>query len=228
VRDGVLLSAVSNLFGAAWGLQGPVGLDRAQLVGNVSGLAALGDGWLRLQGGDRPNGVAMGRAGTKVRRQAADLVLADDDFATLVEALVEGRGFWQNLRRGLGVLLGGNLGELGLIVGATLLGRAAPLNTRQILTVNLITDALPAVSLVLQRPEHRDLRALAREGTAALDASLRGDVLRRGLATAVPSLAAFLLAERSGIGTQAGTVASPAWWPPSWRRRWTPAEAQAA
>src|ERR687890_446136 len=63
-------------------------------------------------------GVAMGRAGTEVAREAADIVLADDDFSTLVETLVEGRSFWRNVRRALGLLLGGNLGELGLMAGA--------------------------------------------------------------------------------------------------------------
>jgi hypothetical protein len=78
-------------------------------------------------------GVAMGSGGTEVARQAADVVLADDDFSSLVEALVEGRAFWQNIRRALGLLLGGNLvGELGLIAGAGVLGRDAPLTTRQI------------------------------------------------------------------------------------------------
>jgi magnesium-transporting ATPase (P-type) len=152
-------------------------------------------------------GVAMGRGGTEVARQAADIVLADDDFSTLVEALVEGRGFWRNMRGALGLLLGGNLGELGLIVGTTALGFASPLNTRQILAVNLITDALPALSVVLQPPEHRNLAALAREGTAALDAPLRRDVFRRGTATALPALAAHLLARRSGTASQAGAVA---------------------
>jgi magnesium-transporting ATPase (P-type) len=152
-------------------------------------------------------GVAMGRGGTEVARQAADVVLADDDFATLVEALVEGRGFWRNMRGALGLLLGGNIGELGLIVGTTVLGFTSPLNTRQILAVNLITDALPALSVVLQPPEHRNLAALAREGTAALDAPLRRDVFRRGTATALPALAAYLLARRSGTAEQAGAVA---------------------
>jgi magnesium-transporting ATPase (P-type) len=152
-------------------------------------------------------GVAMGRGGTEVARQAADVVLADDDFATLVEALVEGRGFWQNMRRALGLLLGGNAGELGLIVGASVLGFKSPLNTRQILVVNLITDALPALSVALQQPEHRNLAGLAREGASALDASLRRDVLRRGAATAGPALTAFLLARRSGSETQAASVA---------------------
>jgi calcium-translocating P-type ATPase len=152
-------------------------------------------------------GVAMGRDGTEVARQAADVVLADDDFATLVETFVEGRGFWGNMRRSLGLLLGGNLGELSLIVGSTALGFSSALNTRQILVVNLITDALPALSIVLQPPEHRNLATLAREGTSALDASLRRDVLRRGTATALPSLAAFLAAHRLVGPSQAGSVA---------------------
>jgi calcium-translocating P-type ATPase len=152
-------------------------------------------------------GVAMGRGGTEVARQAADVVLADDDFATLVEALVEGRSFWRNMRRALGLLLGGNLGELGLIVGTTALGFTSPLNTRQILAVNLITDALPALSVVLQQPEHRNLAALAREGIATLNAPLRRDVFRRGTATALPALAAYILARGSSTPPQAGAVA---------------------
>jgi calcium-translocating P-type ATPase len=152
-------------------------------------------------------GVAMGRGGTEVARHAADVVLADDDFATLVEALVEGRGFWRNMRRALGLLLGGNLGELGLIVGTTALGFDSPLNTRQILAVNLITDALPALSVVLQQPEHRNLAALAREGTTALDDAARRDVFRRGTATTLPALTAYLVSRSNSTPAQAGAVA---------------------
>ena len=152
-------------------------------------------------------GVAMGRGGTEVARQAADVVLADDDFSTLVEALVEGRAFWQNIRRALGLLLGGNLGELGLIAGAGVLGRDAPLTTRQILTINLITDVLPALGVAVQPPEHRKLAALAREGTAGLGAPLRDDILRRATATSVPSLAAYLVATRAGGPAQGRSVA---------------------
>ncbi len=151
-------------------------------------------------------GVAMGRGGTEVARQAADVVLADDDFTTLVETLVEGRGFWQNMRRALGLLLGGNLGELGIMVGATAFGLMAPLNTRQILSVNLITDALPALSVALQRPEHRNLAGLAREGTSALDAPLRRDILRRGIATAAPTLASYFAMMALGAPAQAQSV----------------------
>jgi magnesium-transporting ATPase (P-type) len=152
-------------------------------------------------------GVAMGRTGTEVARQASDLVLTDDDFATLVEALVEGRGFWRNMRNALALLLGGNAGEVGLGVGASLLGFGSPLNAAQILIVNMITDALPSLAVVLQRPEHRNLAVLSREGLSALDQGLRRDVLRRGLATGVPSLGAFLLMQGLGRAAEAGSVA---------------------
>jgi magnesium-transporting ATPase (P-type) len=152
-------------------------------------------------------GVAMGRSGTEVARQAADVVLTDDDFATLVEALVEGRGFWRNMRNALALLLGGNVGEVGLGVGASLLGFGPPLNAAQILIVNMITDALPSLAVVLQQPHHRNLAGLSREGLSALDQGLRRDVLRRGVATGVPSLAAFLLMQGMGRQVEAGSVA---------------------
>ncbi len=152
-------------------------------------------------------GVAMGKGGTDVAREAADVVLADDDFSTLVETLVEGRGFWHNIRRSLALLLGGNVGELGLMVAASVAGFPAPLSTRQVLAVNLVTDILPALAVAAQEPEHRVLAGLAREGTAALDAPLRRDILRRGIATAAPSLGAFMLASRTREPTQARAVA---------------------
>ena len=152
-------------------------------------------------------GVAMGRGGTEVARQAADVVLTDDDFASLVEALVEGRGFWRNMRTALGLLLGGNAGELGLVAGASILGYGSPLTTVQILLVNMITDALPALAVVLQRPQKRDLAGLAREGLNALDSGLKRDVLRRGLATMTPSLGSYMFLHATSGPVEAGAVA---------------------
>jgi magnesium-transporting ATPase (P-type) len=151
-------------------------------------------------------GVAMGR-GTEVAREAADIVLLNEDFATLVEALVEGRGFWHNIRRAVSLLLGGNLGELGLITGVSLLGLGAPLNTRQILAVNMITDVLPALAIALQPPRQRNLSRLSREGASSLEQPLRREIVRRGLATAGPSLAAYVLAARAGMAGDAASVA---------------------
>jgi calcium-translocating P-type ATPase len=149
-------------------------------------------------------GVAMGRGGTEVARQAADVVLVDDDVSTLVDALIEGRTFWANVRRSLGYLLGGNLGEVGFLVGAGLLGPTTPVTARQILAVNLGSDVLPALALVVQEPRTRDLERLAREGEAALEGPLRREILRRGISIAAPSLGAYALA--AGGGRQAQSV----------------------
>ncbi|HEY3947283.1 MAG TPA: HAD-IC family P-type ATPase [Solirubrobacteraceae bacterium] len=152
-------------------------------------------------------GVAMGRGGTEVARQTADLVLSDDEFSTLTEALVEGRGFWHNMRRALGLLLGGNAGEVGLMIASALGGLPTPLTTRQVLMVNLVTDVFPAVSVAIQPPEHRNLALLSREGGSALDAPLRADVIRRGVATALPSFGAYVLATRLVGPAAASSVA---------------------
>jgi magnesium-transporting ATPase (P-type) len=152
-------------------------------------------------------GVAMGRTGTEVARQVSDLVLTDDDFATLVEALVEGRGFWRNMRNALGLLLGGNAGELALILGTSVLGLGSPLSTVQILLVNMISDALPCLAVVLQEPRHRNLAGLAREGLWAMDRGLLRDVLRRCLATVIPSLTGYLVTRASSDPVQASAVA---------------------
>jgi calcium-translocating P-type ATPase len=180
-------------------------VESLQRMGHV--VAMTGDGVndapaLRLS----DVGIAMGLGGTEVARQAADVVLADDDFTTLVEALVEGRAFWRNIRRTLGLLLGGILGELGLVALATASGLPSPLTTRQILSMNLITFGLPTLAVALQEPEHRNLASLAREGTTALEKPLRRDVMRRAVATAMPSLAAYVLALPLGQ-MQARTVA---------------------
>jgi cation-transporting ATPase I len=151
-------------------------------------------------------GVAMGVGSTEVARQTADVVITNDDFSTLVETFVEGRSFWRNIRRSLGLLLGGNLGELGLVVAASLMGLDTPLTTRQILAVNMITDILPSLAVALQPPEHRNLAGLSREGAAALDEPLRFDITKRAIISAVPSFVSYLIMRRSGVA-QARTVA---------------------
>jgi magnesium-transporting ATPase (P-type) len=149
-------------------------------------------------------GVAMGAGGTEVARQAADLILADDRFDTLTEALLEGRSLWENLHSALGLLLGGNLGEMILMAGAAVVGRGAVLGTRQILAVNLVTDVLPAVAIAVQPPRQSDLERVTKERDGSFDRRLVRDILRRGTATAVPALGAVLAA--SAIGASATTV----------------------
>jgi Ca2+-transporting ATPase len=101
-------------------------------------------------------GVAMGITGTDVTKDAAEVTLTDDNFASIVAAVEEGRGVFGNIKKYLMYLLSANLGEIGLLVGASLLGKPLPLSAVQILYVNLATDGLPALALSADPPE-RDL-----------------------------------------------------------------------
>ncbi|WNG51458.1 cation-translocating P-type ATPase [Archangium minus] len=94
-------------------------------------------------------GIAMGRTGTEVTREAADLVLTDDNFATIVTAIREGRAIYENIRKTLVYLLVGNVGELMLMFAASLVGLPLPLLPLQLLWINLVTDSLPALALVM-------------------------------------------------------------------------------
>jgi cation-transporting P-type ATPase I len=93
------------------------------------------------------------------------------------------------------------------MAGSSALGLRSPLTTRQVLAVNLVTDVLPAVAVAIQEPAQRELASLAREGTASLGTPLRKDILRRGVVTAVPSIAAYLAAGPRRDGVHARAVA---------------------
>ena len=95
-------------------------------------------------------GIAMGKAGTEVTRQAADLVLADDNFATIVAAVSEGRGIFLNIRKAITYLITGNFAEVALVLGAIAFGLPIPLLAAQLLWINLVTDALPALTLIAE------------------------------------------------------------------------------
>jgi P-type Ca2+ transporter type 2C len=97
-------------------------------------------------------GVAMGITGTDVAREAAAMTLTDDNFASIVAAVEEGRGIFGNIKKYLMFLLSSNVGEIGLMAGATLLGLPLPLTAVQILYVNLATDGLPALALAVDPP----------------------------------------------------------------------------
>ncbi len=98
-------------------------------------------------------GIAMGITGTDVTKAAADMVLTDDNFASIVSAVEEGRGIYDNIRKVLQYLLACNFGELLLMFFASLLGWPAPLLTIQLLWINLVTDGIPALALILEPTE---------------------------------------------------------------------------
>jgi P-type Ca2+ transporter type 2C len=98
-------------------------------------------------------GVAMGITGTDVTKEAAAMTLTDDNFASIVAAVEEGRGVFGNIKKYLMYLLSSNIGEIGLMAGSALMGLPLPLTAVQILYVNLATDGLPALALAVDPPE---------------------------------------------------------------------------
>jgi Ca2+-transporting ATPase len=108
-------------------------------------------------------GIAMGITGTDVTKEASAMTLTDDNFASIVAAVEEGRGIFGNIKKYLMYLLSSNIGEIGLMTGATLLGMPMPLIAVQILYVNLATDGLPALALAVDPPEPDLMRRKPRD-----------------------------------------------------------------
>jgi Ca2+-transporting ATPase len=137
-------------------------------------------------------GIAMGITGTEVTKQAADMVITDDNFASIVAAVEEGRGIYDNIAKTLGYLLAGNAGELAVMLIAVLVGWPLPLLPIQLLWINLVTDGLPALALatdpidpgVLSRPPRRPSAEL-------IDRSFVKRLAITGLLTAACTLAVF-------------------------------------
>ncbi len=102
-------------------------------------------------------GIAMGKTGTDVARQAADMILTDDNFATIRRAIEEGRGVYENIRKSVIFLLSSNLGEIVTMFLTVVCGLASPLKSSHILWINLITDSLPALALGVDKNDGRSL-----------------------------------------------------------------------
>ncbi len=102
-------------------------------------------------------GIAMGKNGTDVAKQAADMILTDDNFATIEKAIEEGRGVYENIRKSVIFLLSSNLGEIFTMFVAVICGLASPLKSSHILWINLITDSLPALALGVDKNDGREM-----------------------------------------------------------------------
>ncbi|HEY8374224.1 MAG TPA: HAD-IC family P-type ATPase [Pseudonocardiaceae bacterium] len=153
-------------------------------------------------------GIALGRNATPAAREAADLVVTDDRIETITDAIVEGRAMWASVRDALAILLGGNVGEIVFTVGSGLFGGRDTLNARQLLLVNLLTDALPAMAVAVRPPPRMTSEQLLAEGPdISLGAPLTRDVYLRGALTAGAATLAWLLGKVSGTRGQASTVA---------------------
>lgn len=137
-------------------------------------------------------GCAMGQSGTDVAKGAADLILADDNFATIVEAVREGRGIYQNIRRTIHFLLSCNVGELLAVFVSFLMRLPLPLAAVQLLWVNLVTDSLPALALGVEpiAPDVMDQKPV-RRGSGLFAGGLGFAIVVEGLFIGALSLLAY-------------------------------------
>lgn len=150
-------------------------------------------------------GCAMGITGTDVAKGAADMTLTDDNFATIVDAVREGRGIYANIKKVVGFLLGTNIGEVITVFIAMLLWHKSPLLSMQLLWINLVTDSLPAIALGME-PVEKDIMDYRpkpkNEGLFAHGFGLR--TILQGCMFGILALIAFYLGEKMAGRVEGG------------------------
>jgi cation-transporting P-type ATPase I len=164
-------------------------------------------------------GVGVSGAESPAARAAADLVLTDVDLTRLVDALAEGRAMWSRVHDAVSVLVGGNAGEVAFTVLGTVFGGRAPLGTRQLLLVNLLTDMFPALAVAVAAPRTtapqagdgplagHPLEAVLRAGPhRTFTSELRGTVLVRAAATTTGATGAWAVGRLTGRRGRASTM----------------------
>ncbi|MBR6523039.1 MAG: calcium-translocating P-type ATPase, PMCA-type [Clostridia bacterium] len=150
-------------------------------------------------------GCAMGITGTDVAKGAADITLTDDNFATIVDAVREGRGIYDNIKKVVGFLLGTNIGEVITVFVAMLLWHKTPLLSMQLLWINLVTDSLPAIALGMEPVEKDVMDRKPKSKTEGVFAGGLGiRVVLLGLMFAILSLIGFYLGENVTEKLQGG------------------------
>lgn len=137
-------------------------------------------------------GVAMGRNGTDVAKNASDMILADDNFVTIVEAVKQGRNIFENIKKAVHFLIATNIGEIVTIFVGLLLGLKAPLLAIQLLWINLVTDSLPAIAIGLEKPDKDIMNKKPRDNRKSIFADgLWGKIIVEGTMIGVLTLFAF-------------------------------------
>lgn len=143
-------------------------------------------------------GVSMGIQGTEVTKQAADVILLDDNFATLVNAVEDGRTIYQNIRKFVRYLISCNIGEVLTMLGGIIMGLPMVLLPSQILLVNLVTDSLPAVALGLEPPEKSVMKKPPRrEDDSFFSGGLLWRIILRGILIGLCTLGTFTVLLKS-------------------------------
>lgn len=146
-------------------------------------------------------GVSMGITGTDVTKQAADVILLDDNFSTLVNAVEQGRNIYSNIRKFVRYLISCNIGEVVTMFLSIIMGLPVVLLPTQILLVNLATDGLPAIALGLEPPEEKIMSAPPRkDGDSFFSGGLLSRIIFRGILIGLFTIASFVLSLRAGWG----------------------------
>ena len=149
-------------------------------------------------------GIAMGKNGTDVAKNAADIILTDDNFVTIVEAVKQGRNIYDNIKKAIHFLIATNIGEIVTIFMGLVLGLKSPLLAIQLLWINLVTDSLPAIAIGLEKPEKDIMKRNPVDSKKGIFADgLWNKIITEGIMIGIFTLVAFSIGNKY-FGLQVG------------------------